>query len=116
MATPKENKIKELVLAGKYEYSKHAEREREADRIWVRQLEEALTNCEIIEDYPDDPRGPSFLALGFSENRPIHIVGSIRTNPDELLLITVYDPSKNPDAWTENYRKRKGRENAKKLS
>jgi hypothetical protein len=114
--TPKERKIKELVSAGKYEFSKHAEREREADRIWVRQLEEALINWEIIEDYPGDPRGPSFLALGFSEDRPIHVVGSIRANPDELLLITVYDPSKNPDAWTENYRKQKGRENAEDLS
>jgi hypothetical protein len=85
-----------------------AEREREADKILMEELEEALYHCEIIEHYPYDPRGPSFLALGFSKGRPIRFVGSIRKDPDELLLITVYDPSKNPDAWTKDYRKRKG--------
>jgi len=104
----KEQMIRTLVLAGKYEFSKHAEREREADKISVEELETALITCEIIEDYLEDTRGPSFLVLGFSQERPIHAVGSIRTDPNELLLITVYDPSKNPDVWTEGYRKRKG--------
>jgi len=87
----REKKIKEFISAGKYEFSKHAEREREADKISIRELEEALINCKIIEDYLDDPRGPSFLALGFSKRRPIHAVCSIRTDPEELLLITTYD-------------------------
>lgn len=103
----RERKIRDLIKNGKYEFSKHAERERQADRISVAELEEALTNCEIIEDYSDDPRGPSFLALGFSMDRPVHAVCSIRNDPDELLLITVYDPSENPLAWTEDYRRRK---------
>jgi hypothetical protein len=103
----REKKISELIKSGKYEFSKHAEREREADRISIIELEEALINCEIIEDYPNDPRGPSFLTLGFSKDRPIHAVCSLRTGPDELLLITIYDPSRNPLVWTENYRKRK---------
>jgi hypothetical protein len=55
-----------LVAEGNYEFSWHAEREREADMIPVRELEEALENWEIIEGYPDDPRGPSCLVLGFS--------------------------------------------------
>jgi ribosome recycling factor len=101
----KEKKVKELVTEGRYEFSRHAEREREADKILVRELEDALTNCETIEDYPDDPRGASFLTLGFSAGRPIHAVCSIRTNPEELLLITVYDPSRHPYEWIDNYRK-----------
>ena len=109
MSVPSKGQIiRALVRNGKYELSKHAEREREADRISIQELEMALVDCEIIEDYPEDPRGPSFLVLGFSEERPIHAVGALRTDPDELLLITVYDPSKNPDRWAENYRKRKG--------
>lgn len=103
----KEGKVKELVTKGRYEFSKHAEREREADEILVEELEEALINCEVIEEYPDDPRGVSFLVLGFSGNRPIHTVCSIRTEPEELLLITVYDPSRHPHEWIDNYRKRK---------
>jgi len=50
-------KIRKLISKGKYEFSKHAERERRFDMIPIRELENALINCEIIEDYPDDPRG-----------------------------------------------------------
>lgn len=103
----KEEKVRELVIKGRYEFSKHAEREREVDRIFMSELEGALIDCEVIEDYPDDPRGASFLALGFSGGRPIHAVCSIRTEPEEILLITVYDPSRHPHEWTDNYRKRK---------
>jgi hypothetical protein len=48
--------IRDLVGAGKYEFSKHAEREREADQITVGELEEALSDCDMIEEYADDPR------------------------------------------------------------
>ena len=71
------------------------------------ELEDAFKDCEIIEDYPDDPRAASCLALGFCGTRPIHAVCSIKTDPGLLLLITVYDPSKRPDKWTKDYRKRK---------
>jgi hypothetical protein len=104
---PREKKVKELIKSGRYEFSNHAEREREADTISTIELEEALINCEIIEDYPDDPRGQSFLVLGSFKGNPVHAVCSIRKDPDELLLITIYDPSKNPSAWTEDYRKRR---------
>jgi hypothetical protein len=99
--------IRRLVVEGKYELSKHAEREREADMIPVRELEVALGHCEIIEDYPDDPRGPSYLVLGFSGQRPIHAVCSIRRDPDELFLITVYDPSRRPEHWEDQYTRRR---------
>lgn len=57
-------KIRKLVRHGKYEFSKHAERERELDMIPVQELEDALSTGEIIESYPDDPRGESCLVLG----------------------------------------------------
>ena len=100
-------RIRKLVTEGKYEFSKHAERERQLDMILVNELEDALKNCEIIEDYPDDPRGASCLVLGFSGQRPTHAVCTIKVEPEELLLITVYDPSKRPNKWTENYRERR---------
>ena len=99
--------IRRLVRSGKYEFSKHAERERQADQITVAEFEEALTQSEIIEEYPDDPRGPSCLALGFAGRKPIHAVCAVKTDPDEVLIITVYDPSKRAEKWTEDYRKRK---------
>ena len=56
--------IRRLAAEGRYEFSKHAEKEREGDMIPVRELEEALVNCEVIEDYPDDPRGPGLSGPG----------------------------------------------------
>lgn len=100
-------RIRRLVTEGRYGYSKHAERERELDMIYTWELEEALRNGEIIENYPDDPRGVSCLVLGFCGSKPIHAVCTIKTEPEELFLITVYDPSRRPDKWTENYRKRR---------
>ena len=75
--------------------------------IYVLELEDALSDCEIIENYPDDPRGASCLVLGFCGAKPVHAVCAIKTNPEELLLITVYDPSKRPEKWTKDYRKRR---------
>ena len=99
--------IRKLIAGGRYEFSKHAERERELDMIAIEELEQAFTNCEIIEEYPDDPRGMSCLILGFYQRRPIHVVCAVKTEPEELFLITVYDPSKQPHKWTDNYRKRR---------
>jgi hypothetical protein len=101
-------KIRRLVAEGRYEFSKHAEREREADKITVGELEQALARCEVIEDYPDDARGPSCLVLGFAGKRPVHTVCTVRGDPEELLLITVYDPSKRSERWMDDYRRRRG--------
>jgi len=46
-------KIRSLAAEGRYEYSKHAERERELDMIYTWELEDALRNGEIIETYPE---------------------------------------------------------------
>jgi hypothetical protein len=99
--------IRTLVTRQQYELSMHAEREREADRILVEELEEALRHCTVIEEYPTDPRGPSCLVLGFVAGRPIHVVCTIKHDPEELFLITVYDPSQRPEKWTDNFRRRR---------
>jgi len=46
---------------------------------------------ELIEDYPDDPRGHSCLLLGFGiGGRPIHVVCTPKE--DYLAIITAYPP------------------------
>ena len=60
----------------------------------------------MIEEYPNDPRGPSCLVLGFAGKRPIHSVCAVKTDPEEVLIVTVYDPSKRPEKWTADYRRR----------
>jgi len=85
------NDIKKKVRQGKFRLSfTHTEKLRER-KIEIRELEQAISVGEIIEDYPTDPRGPSCLILGHSEEgRPLHIVCGIMDK--ELLIITAYEP------------------------
>lgn len=99
--------IRKLVRVGKYEFSIHAEQERQAEKITIKELEDALSDCEIIEDYPDDSRGASCLVLGFAATRLLHAVCALKQDPEEVLLITIYDPSLRPEKWTDNYRRRR---------
>jgi hypothetical protein len=91
--------IQQKVRARLYRVTAHAEREREADLITLRELEEALLSprCQVIEHYPEDPRGASCLVLGFTRRDvPIHTVCGL-SQPDMLVIITVYRPD--PELW-----------------
>ena len=90
--------IRRKVLAGQYEYSRHA-----LDQSILRDIPEAhvrealLSKLELIEDYPDDFYWPSCLVLGFTQaGRPIHVVCSYPSRP-LVKLITVYEPD--PAEW-----------------
>jgi len=72
--------------------------------ISTAEVRQILDTGEVIEDYPDDPRGPSCLILGHgSERRPIHVVCAPKV--EYLAIIAAYLPS--PDAWTDDFRTRK---------
>jgi len=94
-------KIRQLVRAGQYEFSIHAQQERLEDDLDVADIEAAILAGEIIEEYPKDPRGPSCLILGYTSMRPVHIVvgwaGKEAENEYIPRVITVYIPQ--PPKW-----------------
>jgi len=99
-------RLRVLIKAGRYRVTLHAEQERDADEVTIGEIETAYSDpaSEIIEDYPDDPRGHSALVLAFTKaQQPLHAVWSIHENT--AILITIYRP--NPKLWR-NWRKRKG--------
>jgi hypothetical protein len=98
--------IREKIGRGEYEISYHAEKERYAEDILLADLEAAVLSGEILESYPDDPRGRSCLILGYSRNRPIHIVCGYTTQK-WVRIITVYLP-KQPKWVDERTRGEKG--------
>lgn len=103
---PRLEDVGRLVREGRYRLTLHAEHERDRHRILVREIEEALCSprTEIVEDYPTDPRGASFLMLGFSSaGLPIHAVCAIT---EVLLIITLYRPD--PGRWIEWRERREG--------
>jgi hypothetical protein len=72
--------------------------------ISIDDVVDALTNGEIIEQYPTDYPFPSCLVLGHTRTeKNLHIVCG--SNGVELWLITVYIPS--PADWTEDFRQRR---------
>jgi len=87
------DEIRRKIKHSEYEISFHAEKERYAEDIRISDLEAAILNGEILEDYSDDPRGPSCLILGYSQGRPIHIVCG-HSGVEWVRIITVYIPKK----------------------
>lgn len=99
------SKIKDKVRKGEFEISfSHTEKLR-ARKIGLQELKESTESGEIIEAYPDDPRGPSYLILGFTKSgRPLHILyGNIEK--ENVLIITAYEPSL--DEWEADLKTRK---------
>jgi hypothetical protein len=92
------NHIGRQVISGNYQFSLHAEHEREDEHILTEELEQSVVSGEVLEDYPDDPRGHSCLILGFTRTgRAIHSVWGLL--PDgRVRVITVYIPL--PPRWT----------------
>ena len=83
--------VKEKISQGRYIISfTHTEKLRQR-RIKAEDLEQAVKTGTIIEDYPEDRRGPSCLILGFVGKRPLHMVCG-RLDADEILIITAYEP------------------------
>lgn len=102
--------IQEQIRQGDYEISIHAEKERYAENISLSEIETTILNGEILEDYPDDPRGESCLILGHAEGRPVHTVCGY-TSTRTVRVITVYLPK--PPKWLdERTRRPKGAPNA----
>ena len=97
--------IRSKFKAGKYIISfTHTEKIR-SRKIEAQEMEEAIFNGEIIESYPNDPRGRSCLVFGISENnRPLHIVCG-RLEEEEILIITAYEPDY--EEWEEDWKTRK---------
>jgi hypothetical protein len=85
--------VQQQIAMGNYELSGHAETERQADKLHLSDLENALSNPEILEDYPSDPRGESCLILGYAiDGQSIHFVVG-RGKKGMLRIITVYLPT-----------------------
>lgn len=74
------------------------------DRMITRlDVRRVIETGEIVEDYPDDPRGHSCLLVGFGdEQRPIHVVCAPKS--DYLAIITAYLPDQSE--WINNFKMR----------
>ncbi|MDE0482723.1 MAG: DUF4258 domain-containing protein [Candidatus Poribacteria bacterium] len=80
-----------------FELSRHAANQSIIRHITIQEVREAIENCEMLEDYPEDKYGPSCLIFGFTKsNRPLHIQCSYPSR-SLIKIITLYEP--NPSKW-----------------
>ena len=96
--------IRQDFAARTYLMTLHAVRQAEERRITPRKIEEVMLGsaAEIIEDYPDDPRGPSCLVLGRTRTgRMLHV--QVSRSP-KVWVITVYVPSE--EKWVDGKTRR----------
>lgn len=92
-----------------YEISQHAEQERRNDGLSLADVENAVCAGEIIEPYPNDPRGPSCLVYGLAvDGRPVHVVVGILLT-GWVRVITVYVP--NREHWEDDWKEIGGKIN-----
>jgi hypothetical protein len=71
--------------------------------ISTNEVRKVIQYGEVIENYPDDPRGHSCLLLGYDSNdRPIHVVCSPKS--EYLAVITAYIP--NEEDWENDFKTR----------
>lgn len=85
----------------------HAVRRMFKRKIGVDEVRHVLRTGRTIESYPDDGPYPSRLILGWSGNRPIHIVAANNDGDDEIIIVTVYEPE--PILWEPDFQRRKQR-------
>ena len=74
-------------------------------RVSARNLAQALSSGETIEDYSAEMPEPGRLILGFQGQRPFHVVTSENPETSETTIITVYIPD--PRRWTKDFKRRK---------
>lgn len=84
--------IIQSVKSQAYHYSRHGDKERQNDALTLTEVEQAILNGRIIEQYPDTGRGESCLLVGFTDGGiPIHLVCS--GMEALMVIITVYIPT-----------------------
>lgn len=96
--------IRKKIEGRQFKLSKHAVEQALIRKIQLREIEEAISNGQIIESYPGDKYGPSCLICGFTKaKRPVHVQCSHPSVP-VIKIITVYEPDL--QRWSDNFTKR----------
>ncbi len=89
-------------------YTKHAKSEMENEefgQIYDAEIEQAIDNGQIIEEYLTDKPYPSYLIFGqTSKKRPLHAVCAWCWEDELAIVVTVYQPD--PVRWIE-FKKRR---------
>jgi hypothetical protein len=96
-----------LVSQGKLRISEHGYNELAADGLFAGALLDGLDQAEMVEDYPNYPKGPCVLVLQRdSQNAMVHVLWGIAKGTTEpAVLVTAYRPD--PNKWDGTFLRRR---------
>ncbi len=96
-----------LVAQRDVRISDHGYDELAQDGILAREVIAGVAGAELLEDYPDFPKGRCVLVLQEDqEGGPIHVVWGIpKGHTSPAVMITAYRPD--PKRWSEDFRNRR---------
>ena len=73
--------------------------------ITVAEVRSVITHGKTIQHYREDKPFPSRLILGWSDERPLHVVCAWDAENLILVVITVYEPD--PDVWMAGFERKR---------
>jgi Domain of unknown function (DUF4258) len=99
--------VRKFVAIGSWLPTTHALIRLERRNILMADVLSGLETAEIVEDYPEDQRGPSVLILSQDgAGLPIHALWGIPNNNTSVAnLVTVYRPD--PLEWFDDWKTRR---------
>ena len=101
------NRVRVLISEGSVRISGRGYDEIAADGLLARELVEGVETGEVVEDYPNYPKGPCVLLLQRTKDgRSVHTVWRLPagyTSP--AVLITAYLPG--PEKWESGFKRRR---------
>ena len=100
------SRIRELIEAGDVKISAHGYDELSSDDILVKDVLANVNDANILEEYPEFPKGPCVLVLQKdTRGKPVHVVWGIPKGANSpAVLVTAYRPD--PNKWSEDFRRR----------
>ncbi len=101
------SRIVELLNALDVRISEHGYDELAEDGLNITEILEGIATGQVVEDYPEYPKGPSVLVLQFDRRgNPIHTVWGIPKGFERpAVLITAYRP--HPTRWDDRFMARR---------
>ena len=97
------NTIRHLIATGDIRISDHGYDELAEDGITVKELLGGIDEAQIVEEYPDYPKGSCILLLqNVKHGNPVHVLWGIPKGYDKpVVLVTSYRPD--PKRWDQTF-------------